>query len=84
MQKYNVMLAAASMLLVGASCASHYQLASVDRSRLLIDRRYDATPDAAAATFIMPYRHEVDSVMRPVVPTLQSVGRHPLVVRPPV
>lgn len=67
MQKYNVMLAAASMLLVGASCASHYQLASVDRSRLLIDRRYDATPDAAAATFIMPYRHEVDSVMRPVV-----------------
>lgn len=50
-----------------ASCRSHYELRSVERTRLLIDQRYDAAPDAAAALFLAPYKHIVDSIMGPVV-----------------
>lgn len=50
-----------------ASCASHYQLASVDRTRILIDKRYDAQPDAEAAQFMKPFTARVDSLMSPVV-----------------
>ena len=50
-----------------ASCAQHYQLAGVDRARILIDSRYDARPDAAAARFLAPFKARVDSLMSPVV-----------------
>jgi len=56
-------------LLMAASCTSHYQLGSVSQTRLVIDSRYDATPDPQAAAFIAPYKHQVDSVMGPVVGT---------------
>ena len=50
-----------------ASCKSHYEVASVQRSRILVDARYDAQPDAQAAEFLKPYKHIVDSIMGPVV-----------------
>lgn len=50
-----------------ASCHSHYQLVGVDRSRIVIDSRYDQTPDEAAARFVAPYKQQVDSVMGPVM-----------------
>jgi 2',3'-cyclic-nucleotide 2'-phosphodiesterase (5'-nucleotidase family) len=56
-----------SLLLLAASCHTPYHLASIDRTRILIDSRYDAHPDAAAAAFIQPYEHTVDSLMKPVV-----------------
>ena len=59
-----VLLATALMV---SSCKSHYEVASVQRSRILIDARYDAQPDAKAAEFLKPYKHVVDSVMGPVV-----------------
>lgn len=49
------------------SCRSHYQLTGVERTRILIDGRYDATPDAQAAAFLAPYKTKVDSIMSPVV-----------------
>ena len=49
------------------SCRSHYQVASVQRTRIVVDSRYDATPDARAAEFLKPYKHMVDSIMGPVV-----------------
>lgn len=49
------------------SCASHYQLAGVERTRILIDKRYDAQPDAEAARFMKPFTARVDSLMSPVV-----------------
>lgn len=58
-------VAAAS--LVAVSCASHYKMTNVSRSRILIDSRYDKAPDAAAEAFIAPYKAKVDSVMGPVV-----------------
>jgi len=54
-------------LLLMAACRSHYEMAGVARSRILVDSRYDAQPDAAAAEFLQPYKLKVDSVMGPVV-----------------
>ena len=49
------------------SCRSHYEVADIQRSRILVDARYDARPDAQAAEFMKPYKHVVDSIMGPVV-----------------
>lgn len=57
----------AAMLVVSASCTSHYHLTNVERSRILIDKTYDTSPDTRAQAFITPYEHKVDSLMSPVV-----------------
>lgn len=50
------------------SCApKHYQLAGVERSRIIVDSRYDQNPDQAAAQFLAPYKRVNDSIMGPVV-----------------
>ena len=51
-----------SMLLL-TSCKHHYEVASMQRSRILVDSRYDAQPDQKAADFLKPYNHQLDSVM---------------------
>ena len=61
------MLALATMAMLASGCQSHYELASVQRSRILVDARYDANPDEQAAEFLKPYKHVVDSIMGPVV-----------------
>ena len=51
-----------------AGCApKHYQLAGVERTRIIVDSRYDQNPDAEAAKFLAPYKHVNDSVMGPVM-----------------
>ena len=62
-----------------SACASHYQLAGVERSRILIDSTYDAHPDEQAAAFMAPFKHRVDSMMSPVV---GSLARYMAAVRP--
>ena len=52
-----------SALLALASCKQHYELTSVSRSRILIDKRYDARPEPEAQAFLAPYKHKVDSIM---------------------
>jgi 2',3'-cyclic-nucleotide 2'-phosphodiesterase (5'-nucleotidase family) len=64
---YKHLAVAAVALLALASCTTHYQIASVSRQRLLIDSRYDRSPDARAAAFLAPYKEKVDSVMSPVM-----------------
>ena len=54
-------------MLVLASCKSHYEVASVERSRILVDNRYDRQVDAEAAAFLAPFKYQVDSVMGPVM-----------------
>ena len=54
-------------MLLLASCKQHYEVASMQRSRILVDARYDAKPDQKAADLLKPYKHQVDSVMGPVV-----------------
>ena len=67
MYRKTVYLVGLSAMLMGTGCASHYELASVKRTRILVDSRYDAASDATAAKFMEPYKHRVDSVMGPVV-----------------
>lgn len=56
----------ACTLLFGA-CASHYQVTGIERTRGLIDKRYNAPIDEGATQFMVPYKHVVDSMMSPVV-----------------
>lgn len=50
-----------------AACTSHYQLTSIDYERIVVDSRFDAQPSQEAVALLAPYKHEVDSVMGPVV-----------------
>lgn len=65
--KHTPLLFCTGLLLALASCHTPYQVASVSRTRILIDSRYDAHPDASAEVFMQPYKHDVDSIMNPVV-----------------
>lgn len=50
------------------SCApKHYSLVGVERTRIIIDSRYDQNPDEAAVAFLAPYKRVNDSIMRPVM-----------------
>lgn len=59
---------ALSVLFIGTGCVStHYELAGLKRTRLLVDSRYDVNPDKGAQLFMAKYKHQVDSIMGPVV-----------------
>ena len=66
MKKYLIILAAASGMMLTA-CTTHYKLTNVSRTRILVDKTYDANPDAKAMAFLAPYKQKVDSIMGPVV-----------------
>lgn len=55
------------MALIIVSCKTHYQVVSIERSRIVVDARYDTHQDAEAVAFLAPYQHVVDSIMGPVV-----------------
>lgn len=55
------------LMLIASSCGSHYRLADVQRSRILIDKHYDTHIDNGVTAFLSPYRSKVDSIMSPVV-----------------
>lgn len=61
------LLTLCSVVLLAVGCVSHYQIASVSGSRLLIDSRYDRQPDAKAVAFLAPYKEKVDSIMCPLM-----------------
>ncbi len=65
---FSTLLVAAATVSV-VSCASHYEVANVSRSRIIIDKKYDQSKDADAEQFIAPFKAKVDSVMSPVVGT---------------
>lgn len=59
----------AAVLMV-ASCHTPYEMSGITRTRIVVDSRYDTHPDGQAAAFLAPYRHQVDSIMSPVVGTV--------------
>ena len=67
MNKNICFLCAVLLAMTVSSCRSHYEVASVQRTRIIVNSRYDAQPDGAAADFLKPYKHKVDSAMGPVV-----------------
>ena len=58
-----------AVLALGTSCSSHYVMTGISRNRILVDKTYDAAPDAGAMAFLAPYKQKVDSLMSPVVGT---------------
>lgn len=52
---------------VTACAPKHYQLTGVERTRIIVDNRYDQNPDEAAARYIAPFKRVNDSIMGPVM-----------------
>ena len=60
------MASVATLMMV--SCApKHYQLTNVERSRIIIDSRYDQQPDAKVAEYLAPFKRVNDSIMGPIM-----------------
>ncbi len=49
------------------SCRSHYTMTGIERTRILVDSRYDTQIDPSLDVLMAPYKHRVDSIMSPVV-----------------
>lgn len=79
MGRQSLSLALAGMALMATACHTPYTMTGISRSRIVVDGRYDAHPDARAAEFIKPYSRQVDSLMSPVV---GSVARYMAKARP--
>ena len=79
MRKTTTFWAVLAMMTTLAACKTHYRVASIERTRIVVDSRYDATPDPQAAEFLKPYKHIVDSIMGPVV---GRSAKHMSAVRP--
>lgn len=70
MDKKMFLISSMTAVLTYTPCAAQqgkYQLKSVQRSRILIDARYDNEKDPKAVSFLAPYKHVVDSIMSPVI-----------------
>ena len=68
MMNHRLLFSGLLTALLMSSCApKHYQLKGVERSRIIIDSRYDQNPDQAAVKFLEPYKRVNDSIMGPVV-----------------
>lgn len=67
MKKTTLLAVMAAMLMTLTACRHHYEVVSVERSRILIDRQWDAEPDVKAVQLLAPFKHDVDSVLGPVV-----------------
>lgn len=63
----NLNCALCMMIALLCGCASHYQVASVSKQRIVVDSRYDNKPVAQGEAFLAPYKQKVDSIMGPVV-----------------
>ena len=66
MRKNIIYLGLAASMLLSAACSS-YKVTGVQRTRTLIDARYDKPLDSGVAAFMQPYTAEVDKLMAPVV-----------------
>ena len=65
--KTTILCMLGAVLLLTSSCKSHYQVTSIERTRILIDSRYDGQVEPQVAEFLKPYKQKVDSVMGPIV-----------------
>ena len=67
MRKTSTFIAIGMVALTAISCTNHYVLAGIERSRIVVDSRYDAQPNTEATAFLAPFKQKVDSIMGPVV-----------------
>lgn len=78
-KKKTSVLAALLPLLLLSSCATKYKVTGVERTRILIDSRYDTPHDTGLEAYLAPYKAQVDSIMSPVV---GSIARNTAAKRP--
>ena len=52
---------------MAVGCTTHYQIASVERSRILVNNRFDNEPNQQGTAFLAPFKVQVDEVMCPVM-----------------
>lgn len=55
------------VMLTMTACRSSYKIASIERTRILIDSRYDKPLPKELDEYMAPYTHSVDSIKSPVV-----------------
>ena len=67
MKQKKILCGMVVVALVLSSCASHYAMDNISRTRIVVDNRYDRNPDVEAVRWLKPYKQHVDSVMSPVV-----------------
>lgn len=70
MKKRHIFYASLASLLIASCAPKHYQLVNVERTRVIVDNRYDKNPEEAAVKFLEPYKRVNDSIMGPVVGTV--------------
>lgn len=58
-------LGAVAAMAVG--CTTHFQIAGVERSRILVNNRFDNEPNSQGTAFLAPFKAQVDEVMSPVM-----------------
>ncbi len=67
MKKGTAIISLLMTMLTLCGCGARYAVMGIERSRILIDKRYDAAHDAELQAFMAPYKHRVDSLVAPVV-----------------
>ena len=60
MNRRNVFLSILITAVTLCGCGARYAVTGMERSRVLIDKRYDAANDAELQAFIAPYKQRVD------------------------
>lgn len=69
MRKKHMLQALAMLVVLASSCATHYHVTGITRTRLLVDNTYDQGLSEQVKTFMQPYTAEVDKLMKPVLGT---------------
>ena len=67
MRKKQLILASVATIMMVSCAPKPYQLTGVERTRIIVDSRFDQAPDEEAAKFIAPYKRVNDSIMGPVM-----------------
>lgn len=67
MARKTLLLAALMAAMAQTAAPQVCKVAGVERTRLLVDSRYDVAPDSATEAFMRHYASVVDSIMSPVV-----------------
>ena len=67
MRNKQLFLASFATLMMVSCAPKHYQLTGVERSRIIVDSRYDQNPDQAAANYLAPFKRVNDSIMGPIM-----------------
>lgn len=60
-------IGAIALAAVCGACGSSWHMTGIERTRIVVDDKYDAYPNTEANEWLKPYKQKVDSVMSPVV-----------------